>query len=62
MNVKGEIGFVQDGKVKVFIKEKALYTNFLDVAAHIGQLQVNDKVIVAFYNNSLSEGAIIGKV
>ncbi|MBC8581116.1 hypothetical protein [Zhenhengia yiwuensis] len=62
MNAKGEIGLIQNGKAKVFIKEKGLYTDFLDVAAHVGQLKVNDKVVVAFYNNILSDGAIIGKV
>lgn len=31
MNAKGEIGLIQNGKAKVFIKEKGLYTDFLDV-------------------------------
>lgn len=62
MNVKGEVGFIQDGKAKVFIKENGLYTSLLDIATHVGALNINDKVIVVFYNNSLSEGAIIGKL
>ena len=62
MNVKGEISVLQDGKAKVWIKEKEFYTGLLDIATHIGQLSINDKVVVAFYNNTLSDGVIIAKV
>lgn len=62
MNVKGEISVLQDGKAKVWIKEKGFYTSLLDIAVHISQLSINDKVVVAFYNNTLSDGVIIAKV
>lgn len=62
MNVKGEVALIQDGKVKVYIKSSGLLTNLLDVATHIEALIINDQVVVAFYNNTFDEGAIIAKV
>ncbi|MDA3732392.1 hypothetical protein PBV87_12925 [Niameybacter massiliensis] len=62
MNLKGEISVIKNDKAKVFIREKGLLTNLLDVAEHVGPLKTNDKVVVSFYGNTFTDGIISAKV
>jgi hypothetical protein len=46
----------------VFFKDKNFVSPHLLACSHVGELQVGDTVVVAFYNNNLGDGAIIGRL
>lgn len=64
MNRKGKIAAIKDKKVKVAYEDISIMTPYLEVAAHISitDLKINDKVIVAIYDDNLRTGAVIGVI
>jgi hypothetical protein len=61
---KGKIAAKKNNKVKVFYEDINTMTPYIDVAAHISMtdLVINDKVIVAIYDDNLRTGAVIGVI
>lgn len=37
-------------------------TSYLPICSHVGALNTGDAVLVAFWGNNMTDGAIIGKV
>ncbi|WP_069997748.1 hypothetical protein [Cellulosilyticum sp. I15G10I2] len=60
MNLKGIISSTDNGLFKVFIKEKSYLSNLLPKCLEVGEIAVGDEVVVAFFDNNLSAGAITG--
>lgn len=62
MILKGEVSSYENNKFKVYFPDIDYVSDLLEVANHISGLNVKDTVIVAFYDSSMSEGAIIAKI
>lgn len=59
---RGKVTWYSNGKAKVFFLEISAVTPEIDVCSHVGMLEINDIVLVAFHGASLADGAVIGKV
>lgn len=62
MNKKGKIAAINLNKVKVFYEDINIMTPYIDVAAHITNLQINSVVVVAVYDGDFRTGAVIGVI
>lgn len=62
MNKEGIISSIENEKYKVFLEDDNMITQPLLKATHVPILEVNDHVVIAFYNHALTDGAIIAKV
>jgi hypothetical protein len=62
MNLKGVVSLKENNLYKVFFKDKNFVSPHLLACSHVGELQVGDEVVVAFYNNNLGDGAIMGRL
>lgn len=62
MNKKGKIAAIKSNKVKVFYEETNTMTPYIDVAAHVTNLQINTTVVVALYDGDFRTGCVIGVI
>jgi len=62
MILRGKISSIDDGYRVTFPDREDVVSKILQKAAHVGELEVGDEVIVVFFTGQLSGGVIIAKV
>lgn len=61
MICKAVVSSIKGNKCRVFIKDRGYESSLLDIAINLS-LVIGDPVVVAFYDNNWSDGAVIAKV
>jgi hypothetical protein len=62
---KGIVSSLSENNIKARIvlpKFGQFVTPELQICPHVGEINIGDSVIVAFYDSDMQDGAIIGKV
>lgn len=62
MNLKGKVSSIEPSGVRIILVDRNnSVTVPLQVALHVGSLDVGDNVAVMFYSSNLNDGLIIAK-
>lgn len=62
MNRKGTVSSVNSSRARVIFPELDAVSYELIICPHVGTIETGDTVLVAFWGESLADGAIIGVV